>query len=139
MVEMRNTQTFQIQLGIEHKIFSEIRFEKLVILRPESVERQRVAALFDGVNNFLKLSKHGLPEKCTPEVVNLPVDNVGAHLRIARCFEQMVGEKFLIESRCDLGQENRVLVILKPLRILREPAVHGVTSFVRKRIDVGED
>ena len=62
---------------------------------------------FNGVDDFLKLSKHGLPEKRAPQIVDLPVDDVGAHLRIASRFEQMIGEKFLAERRCNLGQENR--------------------------------
>src|SRR4029453_2126333 len=74
MVEMRNTQAFQIQVGIEHEVFDKISFEKRVILRPENVKRQRVAALLNGVNSFLKLSKHGLPEKHAPQVVDFPVD-----------------------------------------------------------------
>src|SRR6266545_927496 len=126
---MRNTQAFQIQLGIEHEVFGKISFQKLVILRFENVKRQRVATFFDGVNDPLKLSKHCLPEKCAPEIIDLPVDDVSAHLRIARRFEQMLGEEFLIERRCNFGQENRIFIILKPLRILREPAVHGVTSW----------
>ena len=69
---------------------------------------------------------HGLPEKRAPQIVDLPVDNVGAHLRIARRFEQMIGEEFLVERRCNLSQKNWILVILKPLRILREPAVHAI-------------
>src|SRR5437588_6394315 len=128
MVEMRNTQAFQIQLGIEDEIFGKVRFEELVILRPENVERQRVAALFDRVDDFLKLSKHGLPEKSASQVVDLPVDDVGTHLRIARCFQQMIGEKLLVKCRCDLGQKNWIFIILKSLRILRKPAMHGMTG-----------
>jgi hypothetical protein len=139
MVEMRNPQAFQIELGVQHKVFSKITFEKPAILRPEDVERECVAAFFNCVDDFLKLGKHGLPEKRAPQVVDLPIDDVGAHLRIARRFEQMIGEEFLVERRCNFRQENRVLVILKPLRILREPAVHGVTSFMCKRVDIGEN
>jgi hypothetical protein len=74
------------------QVFSKITFEKPAILRPEDVERECVAAFFNGVGDFLKLSKHGLPEKRAPQIVDLPVDDVGAHLRIARRFEQMIGE-----------------------------------------------
>src|SRR5207249_3870541 len=99
VVEMRNTQAFQIQLGIQYKVFSKITFEKPAILRSEDVKRERVAAFFNGVDGFLKLSKHGLPEKRAPQIVDLPVDDVCAHLRIARRFEQVVGEQFLVERR----------------------------------------
>src|SRR6267378_7256444 len=97
MVEMRNAQAFQIQLGIEHNVFGKINFEQRVILRPENVKRQRVATLLNGVNNSFKLSKHGLPEQCAAQVVDLPIDNVGAHLRIVRCVEQVMGEQFLVK------------------------------------------
>ena len=106
--EMRNPQAFQIQLGIQHKVFGKISFEKPAISRPEDIKRERVTAFFDSVNNFLELSKHGLPEKRAPQIVDLPVDNVGAHLRIARRFEQMIGEEFLVERRCNLSQKNRL-------------------------------
>ena len=51
---MRDTQAFQIKLGIEHEILSKMGFEELAILRFENIERQRVAAFLDGVNNFFE-------------------------------------------------------------------------------------
>src|SRR4029077_1888299 len=97
MIEMRNTQAFKIELGIEHEVFCKVSFEQRVIFRFKEIKRQRVAAFLNGVNNLLELSKHGLPVKCAPQVVDLPVNDVGAHLRVVRCFEQVMGEQFLVK------------------------------------------
>src|SRR6266496_1337127 len=51
----------------------------------------------------------------------------------------MMRKQLFVECRCDLGQENWVLVVLKQLRFLREPAVHRVTSLMRQRVNIGED
>ena len=68
---MRDAEAFQIELGIEHEIFSKIGFEQLVIFRFENVERQRVAAFLDRVDDFLELGKHGLPEKRAAHIIDL--------------------------------------------------------------------
>ena len=47
MVEMRNTQAFQIKLRIEQEILGEVGFEQFVVFRLENIERQRIAALLD--------------------------------------------------------------------------------------------
>ena len=62
MVEMRDTQAFQIELGVEYETFSKVSLEEFVILRFEKVEPKRVAAFLDGVDNSFKFSKHRLPE-----------------------------------------------------------------------------
>ena len=110
-----------------------------MILRFENIERKRVAAFLDRVNDFLELSKHRLPEKCAAQIVDLSIDDIGAHLRIARLLEQMIRKQLFVEGRGNLRQENRVLVILKQLGFLREPGMHRVTSFVRQRVNIGED
>src|SRR4030095_17229127 len=107
---MRDAQARQIKLGLEHEILSKIGFEELAILRFENIERQRVAAFLDGMDNFFKLSEHGLTEKCAAEIVDLPIDDVRPHLRIARLLEHMLREQLFIEGRCNLRQENRVFV-----------------------------
>src|SRR4030095_6212076 len=121
---MRDTEAFQIKLGIEHEILSKIGFEQLAILRFENIERKRVAAFLDRVNDFLEFVEHRLTEKCAAQIVDLPSDDVSAHLRIARLLEQVMREQLFIECRCDLSQENWVLVVLKQLGFLREPAMH---------------
>src|ERR1700730_11668260 len=136
---MRDTQAFQIKLPIKHEIFSKIDFEKFVILRFKNIERQRISAFLNGMSDFFKLSKHGLPEERAAQVVDLPVNDISPHLRIARCLEQMMREQFFIKCRGYLGQKNRILVILKQLCVLREPAVHGVTSLVRECVNIGEN
>ena len=51
----------------------------------------------------------------------------------------MMRKQLFVERGGHFSQENRVLVILKQLGTLREPAVHGVTGFVRKRVNVREN
>src|SRR4029453_9301942 len=104
---MRDAQAFESELGIEHEILSKIGFEELVILRFENIERKRVAAFLDRMNDFLEFSKHRLPEKRAAQMGDLPVDDVSPHLRIARLLEQMMGEQLFVECRCHLSQENR--------------------------------
>src|SRR5437016_8576632 len=121
---MRDTQAFEIELGIEHKILGEIDFEEFVIFRFEDCQRQRIATFLDGMNEFFEFGKHGLPKKSAAEIVNLPVDDVSTHLRIRGCLKQMMCKQFFVERRGYFCQENRILVILKQLRILRKPTVH---------------
>ena len=67
------------------------------------------------MNDLFELCKHRLAKERAPQVVDLPVDEVGPHLRIARCLQQMVREQFLIECGGHFRQKNRVLVILEQL------------------------
>src|SRR5205809_6231105 len=138
MVEMRDAEAFQIKLGIEHEIFSKISLEQLVIFRFENVERQRIAAFLDGVNKFFEFGKHRLSEQGAAQIVDFPVDNVSPHLRIVRSPKQVMRKQFLVKRRCDFREKDRILVVLKELRSLREPAVHRVTSLVRERIHIRE-
>src|SRR5207302_10933944 len=49
-----------------------------------------------------------------------------------------MGKQFLVERASNLGQENRVIVVLKELRSSREPGMHGVPGFVGQGINVGK-
>src|SRR6266446_8953316 len=137
---MRNAQAFQIKLRIENEIFREVALEKFAILRFENVERERVAAFLDRVDDLLKLGKHRLPKERAAKIVDLSIDDKSAHLRIACLLEEMMGEQLFVECRCNLGQKNRVLIILKALRLLRKPSVHLVCRLLleKKKKKVGE-
>src|SRR5581483_6026543 len=139
VVEMRNAQAFEVQLRIEREVFGKIGFEQLVIFGLEDVERQRVAAFFDGVDDFFELRKHGLPKQCAAQLVDVSVDDVSAHPGIGGGLEQIVSEQFLVEGGGHLREENRIFVILKLLGILRKPTVHGVAGLVRQRVHVGKN
>src|SRR6266550_1604368 len=106
MIEMRDAKAFQIKLGIEHEIFSKISFEQLVIFRFEAVERQRIAAFLDGVNNFLEFGKHGLSKQRPAQVIDFAVDDVSPHLWIVRSPKQMMRKQFLVERRCDFREKD---------------------------------
>src|SRR5260370_41973292 len=99
---MRNTETFQFELRIENKIFREVDLEKLAILRFENVEHERVAAFLNRVDDLLKLGEHCLPKQSAAKIVDLSVNDISAHLRIARLLEQMMGEQLFVKCRCDL-------------------------------------
>ena len=90
------------------------------------------------MDDLFKLGKHRLPEKCAANVVDLPINNVSAHFRIARLLEQMMREQFFIEGRRHFGEKNRIIVILVLLRFSREPAVHRMAGLVRERVNVGK-
>src|SRR5438045_4020762 len=47
-----------------------------------------------------------------------------------------MGEQFLIERAGNLGQENRVIVVLKELRFSGEPGMHGMPGFVRQGVNI---
>src|SRR4029077_17456093 len=92
MVEMRNAQTLEIKFPIKNEIFREVSLEQLAIFHLEHVECERLSAFFDGVNDAFELSKHRLPKKSTANVIDLPVNDIGAHFRIGSLLEQMMGE-----------------------------------------------
>ena len=48
-------------------------------------------------------------------------------------------EQFFVEGRRDLREKNRIIVVLKKLRLLREPGVHGMAGLVRERVNVGKN
>ncbi len=127
---MWDAQTFKIELWIEDDVFAEIGLQQGTIFRLENVERQRVIAFFNRVNDFFKLGKHRLPKERASNVVDLPIDQVGAHFWIACLLEQMMGEQLFVKSRGDLGEKDRVIVILKSLRTLGEKSVHRMARLV---------
>src|SRR5947208_1416661 len=61
------------------------------------------------MNDFFELGKHGLAKECAAQVVDLPVNDIGPHLRVGGCLQQMVREQLLVECRGHFGQKNRVL------------------------------
>ena len=90
------------------------------------------------MNDFFEFGKHRLSEQGAAQIVDFAVDDVSAHLRIARGLKQMMRKQFLVEGGCDLREKDRILVILKELGTLREPTVHRVTSLVRERVHIRE-
>src|SRR4030095_16871859 len=99
IVKMRDAQAFEIELGIEHNAGPKVGCEQLAILVLENLERQRGAAFLERMNDFLEFRKHCLPEESTANVVDLTVDNVGAHLRIVRLLEEIVRQQLFVKSR----------------------------------------
>ena len=93
-----------VRLAIEHDPGAKIGLEEGVIFRFENVESQRVAAFFDGVDDFLEFGEHGLAEQSAANVIDLSIDQVGAHRLILRMFEKVVGEQLFIEGARDLGE-----------------------------------
>ena len=55
------------------------------------------------MNQFLELGEHGLTIKRPANVIDLPVDDVGAHFRVARLLQQEMGEKFFVKSARNFG------------------------------------
>src|SRR5438045_2872574 len=135
---MRNAKAFQIELRIENKILREVDLEKFAVLRLENVERKRVAAFLNRVDDLLKLGEHCLPKQRAAKIVDLPVNDISAHLRIACLLEQMMAEQLFVECRRDLGQKDWVLVILTTLRFLRKPGVTRAAAFLTQRETYGD-
>ena len=63
---------------------AEISLEERAVFGFENIERQGVAAFLDRVDDLLELGEHRLPEERAADVVDLPVDDVGAHLLVGR-------------------------------------------------------
>jgi hypothetical protein len=136
---MRDAQAFQIELRIKHDTIPEIGLKQHTVFRFENVEGQGVAAFFDRMNDLLELGEHRLAEQGAANVVDLAVDDVGAHFSVFGLLEKMMRQQLLVEGGGDFGQEDRVIVILVGLRPLREPGVHRVPRLVRERVDVRKD
>ncbi len=96
--------------------FAEVGLKQRAIFRFENIERQRIAAFLDRVDDLLELGEHRLPEERAADVVDLAVDDVGAHLWIVGLLEQMMSEQLFVEGGGDLGEKDRIIVILKGLR-----------------------
>src|SRR4051812_29207962 len=47
-------------------------------------------------------------------------------------------EELLIERGSDCGKKDGVIVVLKSLRALGEPGMHGVAGFMGERVNVGK-
>src|SRR5437867_3999899 len=112
---MWDAQAFQIELGIEHYSCPEINLEQLAILAFENLQGERFTAFLNRMNDLFELGKHGLTEKRAADVVDLAIDDVGAHLRIGRLLKQIMGEQLFVKSRSHFGEEDRVISILKEL------------------------
>ena len=80
---MRNAQAFQLQFRIDRKVGPEIGVEQLAIFASQSLDRQRLAALHQGVDGLFKLGKHRLTDDRSANAVNHSVDQVGALQRFS--------------------------------------------------------
>src|SRR6478672_13078692 len=90
----------------------EVSLKQFAILAFKDLERECAPGLLDGMNHFLELCEHRLPVKRSANVVDLPVDNVSAHFRVAGFFQQKMGEQFLVKGAGNFRQENWVIVVL---------------------------
>ncbi len=98
-VEVRDSQAFQIQLRVKHNARPEISVEQLAIFAFEDIQGERIAPFLDRVNDFLELGEHRLAKKCAANVVDLAIDDVGPHLRIARLLEEMMSKELFVKGR----------------------------------------
>src|SRR5437773_5897975 len=121
---MRDTQALEIELGIEYHLRTEIGLEQPAIFVFKNIEGERIASLLNRVNVFFELGEHRLPEERAADVVDLAIDDVGAHFRVVSLREEMVREQPLVEGRRHLREEDRILGVLKSLGPLREPGMH---------------
>ena len=67
------------------------------------------------MDDFFEFGEHRLPEERPTDIVDLTVNDVGSHFWITGLFEQEMRQQLFVERACDLGQKNRVIVILKEL------------------------
>ena len=108
-------QTFELKLGIDCNGIAKISIEQFAILVLKNIERERIPAFFDGMDDFFEFGEHRLPEERPTDIVDLTVNDVGSHFWITGLFEQEMRQQLFVERACDLGQKNRVIVILKEL------------------------
>src|SRR5207245_5818555 len=110
----------EIELRIKCEIFGEVSGEQFMVFGSENFERERIAAFFDRMNHSLEFGEHRLAKQGGTDIVELAVNDVSAHSQIGRLLQKIMGEQLLVKRGGDLGQENRVLMILISLRFLRE-------------------
>ena len=102
------------------------------------LHRQRLAGFGHGVRDLLELGEHRLPDDRAADVVDLAVDQVGPLPVVAGVCQQVVAQQFLVERAGDLGDEDRVAVVLVRLVLGRVPGVHRVPGLVGQREHVVE-
>src|ERR1700730_13734854 len=102
---MWDAQAFEVELRIENEVLGEVGLEQFVIFRFENIESERVPAFLYGVDHLFELGNDRLSNERAANVVDLPVDDVSAHFRVARFLQKIMREQFLVEGRCDFGQE----------------------------------
>src|SRR6266481_2050980 len=121
---MRNSQAFKIELVVDCKARAKIGVQKASVNIFENLKSERAAVFLDFVDLFFEFGKHGLTKKGLPDILDLAIDEIGAHLHFVGVFEEKVGQEFFVKGRCDLGKKNGISVILEDLMFLGEPAMH---------------
>src|SRR6516162_641747 len=121
---MRNSQAFKIQLAVDYKARTEIGVQKASVNIFETFKSERATILLDFVDLFFEFGEHGLTKKGLPNILDLAINEIGAHLYYAGLVEEIVGQEFFVEGRCDLGKKNGIPVILELLVLLGKRAVH---------------
>ena len=64
------------------EVRTEVGIEQTAIRLAEGLERERLAGFLHGVDELLELGEHRLPINGAADVIDLPVDEIGAHLRV---------------------------------------------------------
>ena len=136
---MRDAQALEVELRIKDEVRTEVGHEQPVVNGGQRVEGQGLPGFLPLMDDLFELGEHGLPVDRAPQVVDLAVEEVGAHLRVIGLLEQMMGQEFLVEGRGDFGEEDRIMVILESLRALRIPRVHRVPGLVGQGEQVGKN
>src|ERR1700736_2609012 len=121
---MRDTQAFDVELFVDGKTRAKIGIEQAPVDFSKSFKRERPAVFLDFMDLFFKFGKHRLAKQGLPDILDLAINEVRAHLCVISPFQKMVGKKLFGEGRGDFSQENWITVILEKLMLLSVPAMH---------------
>src|SRR5438132_14178001 len=102
---MRDTQTFELKLGIDCNGIAKISLEQFAIFVLKNVERERIPAFSDGMDDFFEFGEHRLPEERPTDIVDLTVNDLGSHLWITGVFGREVRQELFVQRGCAVVQE----------------------------------
>ncbi len=85
-VEVGDTQALQLEHVVDFKGLAEVVHKQAAVEFGEGFYGNGLVFDSHAVDTQLELGKHGLPEEGPPDVVDLPVDDVGLHLFVPLVF-----------------------------------------------------
>ena len=130
---MGDAQVLQSQFFIQNHPVAEVGFEQIRVGGGKGIQCKGLVVSGKTVDDLLELGKHGLPEKGAPDIVDLPVQDIGLHLWVVRIFfQQVVSQKGFVEGGSHLCHKDGVVMADVWLCLFGKVRVHGMAGFVNQ-------